>query len=158
MERPIGRFNSHQVQRQKHYLVGGWGLLNTMDLDDVWVYLGDFGRYQTVAFILITLVGTWLPAWQIFGIIFTTDQPPFHCRASPGFTLEESVPRMGVKNESFAECLMYAVEKGENGTSFINTSSQVECTNGYEFVTLFDENTIVMEVSLVPPSSPLSSP
>ncbi|XP_071797999.1 organic cation transporter protein-like [Asterias amurensis] len=120
-----------------------------MDLDDVWVYLGDFGRYQTVAFILITLVGTWLPAWQIFGIIFTTDQPPFHCRASPGFTLEESVPRMVDQNESFAECLMYAVEKGENGTSVINTSIQVECTNGYEFVTLFDENTIVMELDLV---------
>ncbi|XP_071798000.1 organic cation transporter protein-like [Asterias amurensis] len=120
-----------------------------MDLDDVWVYLGDFGRYQTVAFIFITLVGTWLPAWQIFGIIFTTAQPPFHCRASPGFTLEESVPRIGLKNESFAECLMYAVEKGENGTSFLNTSRQVECTNGYEFVSQYDENTIVMELDLV---------
>ena len=154
MERPVDSTTAARCEDTEHYLAGGWGLLNTMDLDDVWVYLGDFGRYQTVAFILITLVGTWLPAWQIFGIIFTTAQPPFHCRASPGFTLEESVPRMGVKNESFAECLMYAVEKGENGTSFINTSSQVECTNGYEFVTLFDENTIVMEVSLVPPSSP----
>ncbi|XP_071798957.1 organic cation transporter protein-like [Asterias amurensis] len=120
-----------------------------MDLDDVWVYLGDFGRYQTVAFILITLVGTWLSAWQTFGVIFTTDQPPFHCRASPGFTLEKSVPRMVDQNESFAECLMYAVEKGENDTSFINTSIQVECTNGYEFVSQYDENTIVMELDLV---------
>lgn len=142
-----------QVARQKLFFFSGGRvdktplLLNTMDLDDVWLYLGDFGRYQTLAYILITLVGTWLPAWQIFGVIFTADSPPFHCQATPGFTLEESVPRQEVPmNQSFAGCKMYDVVKAENGTSFINTSTKVDCTNGYEFISPFGENTIVMEV------------
>ncbi|XP_022095297.1 organic cation transporter protein-like [Acanthaster planci] len=116
-----------------------------MDLDEVWVFLGDFGRYQTLAYILITLVGTWLPAWQIFGIIFTGHQPPFHCRASPGFSLNESVPF----NETFSQCDMFEVLQDRNGTSFINTSQEVKCRNGYDYQPIYGENTIVMELDLV---------
>ncbi|XP_038050998.1 organic cation transporter protein-like [Patiria miniata] len=120
-----------------------------MDLDDIWVFLGDFGRYQTLAYILITLIGTWLPAWQIFGIIFTADRPPFHCRASEGFSVEDSVPLSPDDNGTFSQCEMYAVSEDGNGTAIVNMSRVVACTNGYDHQPIYGENTIVMELDLV---------
>lgn len=44
-----------------------------MHLDEVLHRLGDWGRYELIFFILLSIAGTWLPAWQIFGVIFVGD-------------------------------------------------------------------------------------
>lgn len=51
-----------------------------MDIDEAYHFLGSWGRYQTLAYVLITVSCTWIPAWQMMSMVFTADQPPFHCQ------------------------------------------------------------------------------
>ena len=51
-----------------------------MDIDEAYHFLGNWGRYQILAYILLTITCTWLPAWQIMSLVFTPDKPPFHCK------------------------------------------------------------------------------
>lgn len=44
-----------------------------MHLDEVLHLLGDWGRYELIFFIVLSIAGTWFPAWQIFGVIFVGD-------------------------------------------------------------------------------------
>ena len=46
-----------------------------MKVDEALRYLGNFDRYQTAVFILLSIVGTWFPAWQMMAMVFITDQP-----------------------------------------------------------------------------------
>ncbi|XP_072034282.1 organic cation transporter protein-like [Amphiura filiformis] len=127
-----------------------------MDIDEAYHYLGNWGRYQTFSYILLTITCTWLPAWQIMSMVFTADRTPFHCKASPGFHLNESIPLRDSDDDgildSYAGCSMYAIENG----SLVDGNTTTECTNGYEFTPEFGENTIVMEFDLVCDRSLLS--
>ncbi|XP_022095073.1 uncharacterized protein LOC110981647 [Acanthaster planci] len=49
-------------------------------LDDVLQYIGKYGRYQMIMSVVITILGTWLPAWHMMGLIFLADRPQSrHC-------------------------------------------------------------------------------
>ncbi|XP_030837698.1 organic cation transporter protein [Strongylocentrotus purpuratus] len=127
-----------------------------MELDDVLHELKDWGKYQTLAFILITVSGTWFPAWQIFSGAFTLATPEYyHCNPAPNTFPNQSLVlqnetddgavRFGV--ESYENCLMYDVKEGEMIT---DQTQIVGCQNGWEYYTIYpEESTAVIEMNLV---------
>ncbi|XP_030837665.1 organic cation transporter protein-like [Strongylocentrotus purpuratus] len=127
-----------------------------MELDDVLHELKDWGKYQTLAFILITVSGTWFPAWQIFSGAFTLATPEYyHCNPAPNTFPNQSLVlqnetddgavRFGV--ESYENCLMYDVKEGEMIT---DQTKIVGCQNGWEYYTIYpEESTAVIEMNLV---------
>ncbi|XP_071495942.1 organic cation transporter protein-like [Diadema antillarum] len=127
-----------------------------MDLDQTLHQLKDWGRYQTLAFILITIAGTWFPAWQIFSGAFLLAQPEYyHCNPDPGAPAVEScvlrnktvegAEKFGAPNCD--TCLMYDVDAGQPIT---NATREVECQNGWRYYKDYPEEfTVVMQMDLV---------
>lgn len=51
-----------------------------MELDDALKSLGDFGRYQTIVYVLICLVGQLTQSWHMLAIGFLGAVPEHQCR------------------------------------------------------------------------------
>ncbi|XP_030833206.1 organic cation transporter protein [Strongylocentrotus purpuratus] len=54
-----------------------------MELDDALKSLGDFGRYQTIVYVLICLVGQLTQSWHMLAIGFLGAVPEHHCQIPP---------------------------------------------------------------------------
>ncbi|XP_063967372.1 organic cation transporter protein-like [Lytechinus pictus] len=127
-----------------------------MELDEVLHELKDWGKYQTMAFILITIAGTWFPAWQISSLSFTmAEQEYYHCTPAPGTfpnqslvlqnKTDEGAVTFGV--ESYEKCLTYDIMEGEMIT---NETEIVGCQYGWDYYTVYpEESTALMEMDLV---------
>ncbi|XP_041465548.1 solute carrier family 22 member 21-like [Lytechinus variegatus] len=55
-----------------------------MDLDEALKSLGDFGRYQTIIYVLICLVGQLTQSWHMLAITFLGAVPEHRCLIPPG--------------------------------------------------------------------------
>ncbi|PIK61368.1 putative solute carrier family 22 member 3 [Apostichopus japonicus] len=65
-----------------------------MELDEALRQLGDFGRYQTIVYLLISLIGQVPGSWHMLAISFLGAVPEHHCKIPEGGSLEDSIPHM----------------------------------------------------------------
>ena len=125
-----------------------------MKVDEALRYLGNFDRYQTVVFILLSIVGMWFPAWQIMAMVFTADQPAgYQCKTpssldsdsvnsyeanvSGSTTSEQNVSQT---ETAVAECFLNEMGNGSE------TANQTACTE-WNYYMKYGEKTIVSDVS-----------
>ncbi|CAH1271833.1 SLC22A4 [Branchiostoma lanceolatum] len=128
-----------------------------MDYEDVLrQYLGEFGRYQKLAAVLLVLVGPSVGA-TMFAQAFLAATPPHHCRlhqndssATPGHLSERlnfSVPMEYVDGTwRYNSCLMY---NGTGGTSAGNNRTVTSCRHGWEYDQSVYHSTVVTDYDLV---------
>ena len=111
-----------------------------MDLDEALVFLGDFGRYQTLIYILICLAGQVPAAWHMLAISFLGAVPDHHCKVPTDERLRETIPSVVGDDGSltFVQCEQYVNVSVDNST--------VPCDNGWEYNSTYYGNTIVNEV------------
>ncbi|XP_078685954.1 organic cation transporter protein-like isoform X1 [Branchiostoma floridae x Branchiostoma belcheri] len=124
-----------------------------MEYEDVLrQYLGEFGRYQKLAAVLIILVGPSVGA-TMFAQAFLAATPEHHCRlyhndssgmyGHPSGRLNVSVPMENVDGTwRFSSCLMY---NGTDGTATGVTS----CNHGWEYDQSIYHSTVVTDYDLV---------
>ncbi|CAH1273884.1 SLC22A1 [Branchiostoma lanceolatum] len=127
-----------------------------MEYEDVLrQYLGEFGRYQKLAAVLIVLVGPSVGA-TMFAQAFVAATPRHHCRiyqndstatyGHPSERLTFSVPMEKVEDTwKYSSCLMYS---GTDGRSAWNNQT-VTCIHGWEYDQTVYHSTIVTEYDLV---------
>lgn len=131
-----------------------------MDLDDILLIVGEFGRYQKLLLWLICLPACIPCGFCAFNQLFMADIPNHWCKVEDlsNFTKEEqrniSIPYV---NNAFAKCCRYRVNWSEiinaSGGSlndiFINKSWPTEgCLEGWVYET-DKSSSIVVEVSSV---------
>ncbi|XP_038073511.1 organic cation transporter protein-like [Patiria miniata] len=114
-----------------------------MELDEALVFLGDFGRYQTLIYVLICLAGQVPSAWHMLAISFLGAVPGHRCKVPAGQSLEETVPTVVGKDggEEFAECLKYLNRSAYNET--------IPCDDGWDYDSTYYGKTIATEWDLV---------
>ncbi|XP_035684136.1 solute carrier family 22 member 21-like [Branchiostoma floridae] len=122
-----------------------------MEYEDVLrQYLGEFGRYQKLAALLIVLVGPSVGA-TMFAQAFLAATPAHHCRlyqndssamyGHPSERLNLSVPMENVDGTwRYSSCLMY------NRTS-AGSNQTVRCSDGWEYDQSVYRSTVVTDVS-----------
>ena len=98
------------------------------------VFLGDFGRFQTLVYILICLAGQVPSAWHMLAISFLGAVPDYRCDAPPGDQPEES--GSGSLKISL-QCEQYVNVSVDNTTE--------PCGDGWVYNSTYG-NTIVTEV------------
>lgn len=104
-----------------------------MHLDEVLHLLGDWGRYELIFFIVLSIAGTWFPAWQIFGVIFVGD----------------SHIKQQCKLPANATEADYQTD-GKCNLIFQNDTTLKDCPYGVEYLPSYpDENSAVTEYGLV---------
>ncbi|XP_015590141.1 organic cation transporter protein [Cephus cinctus] len=117
-----------------------------VDFDELLPYIGEFGLYQKILFILM-IPFAFFVAWVYFTQIFITLVPEEHwCRVPElaNLTVEQrialSIPPPSPESESsltYSQCSMYAVNYTEllaNGTTIADPSWPVQyCQYGWEF-------------------------
>ena len=110
-----------------------------MELDQVLVFLGDFGRFQTLVYILICLAGQVPSAWHMLAISFLGAVPDYRCDAPPGDQPEETaVPEAdGGSVKISSQCEQYVNVSVDNTTE--------PCGDGWVYDSTYG-NTIVTEV------------
>nr|XP_006815777.1 PREDICTED: organic cation transporter protein-like [Saccoglossus kowalevskii] len=115
-----------------------------MELDDALIQLGDFGFYQILIFLLVTIPGNLFSAWQIMVIVFTGAVPDtYYCAIPEASSLNESIPIIDVDEDSdpvYDSCSMYVNSSVDNST--------MECIDGWYYDWQLGE-TIVTEWDLV---------
>ena len=127
-----------------------------MKVDEALRYLGNFDRYQTVVFILLSIVGTWFPAWQMMATVFITDQPAgYQCKTPSsldsdfvnsyeanvsGSTGTTSEQNGSLTETAVAECFLNEMGNGSE------TGNQTACTE-WNYYMKYGEKTIVSDVS-----------
>ncbi|XP_035685150.1 organic cation transporter protein-like [Branchiostoma floridae] len=127
-----------------------------MEYEDVLrQYLGEFGRYQKLAALLIVLVGPSVGA-TMFAQAFLAAKPAHHCRlyqngssamyGHPSDSLNFSVPMENVDGTwRYSSCLMY---NGTGGTSE-GSNQTVRCSDGWEYDQSVYHSTVVTDYDLV---------
>ena len=112
-----------------------------MELDEALVTLGDFGRYQTIIYILICSAGQITSVWHMLGISFLGAVPDHHCKVPEGRWLNESIPLEGDRDGAmeYSSCRQYV-----NFTNVGNDTST--CTDGWSYDDTYYGSTIVNEV------------
>ncbi|XP_078605268.1 organic cation transporter protein-like [Branchiostoma floridae x Branchiostoma japonicum] len=127
-----------------------------MEYEDVLrQYLGEFGRYQKLAALLIVLVGPSVGA-TMFAQAFLAATPAHHCRlyqndssamyGHPSERLNLSVPMENVDGTwRYSSCLMY---NGTGGTS-AGSNQTVRCHDGWEYDQSVYRSTVVTDYDLV---------
>ena len=142
-----------------------------MSFEDALEYLGGFGKYQRIIFILLSVIG--MPhSWQIMGIVFLAGSPNHWCEVqgldrfniSPEDRMRLSIPteiRDGEKKYSrcerydlnfmrFTEADMRASLKKHKLSNFTATLKTRACDSWtYDPSSPFQE-TVVTEVSAIP--------
>ncbi len=116
-----------------------------MELDHALRYLGNFGRYQILLFILLCINVGVFTALQLMGMVFVSYTPkPFYCTPPEGFSVNETVPVIleDQGEESYDSCHMYIVEDDE-----IIIENVTGCQHGWDFETVHGEQSIVTDVS-----------
>ena len=122
-----------------------------MDVDEAFRYLGNFGRYQTLVFVVVSIMGTWFPAWQMMAMVFTTDEPfGYQCK-SPGAPANGSLlsysanfSETGSDNKTAVEeCYVVNDEMVNNGSLVSNLTACTEWT----YLMKYGETTAVSDVS-----------
>ena len=123
-----------------------------MKLDYALRYLGNFGPYQTLVYILLSIFGVLFASLQKMGFVFVSYTPkPFHCTPPSGFFVNETVP-CDIKNGGevvLDSCHMYDIQNG------IISENLTECKNGWEFETIRGETSFVTDVSICVKSIPV---
>ncbi|XP_033637301.1 organic cation transporter protein-like [Asterias rubens] len=124
-----------------------------MDVDEAFRYLGNFGRYQTLVFVVVSIMGTWFPAWQMMAMVFTTDEPfGYQCK-SPGAPANGSLvsysanfSETGSDNKTAVEeCYVVNDEMVNNGSL---VSNQTACTE-WTYLMKYGETTAVSDLNLI---------
>ncbi|XP_078685957.1 organic cation transporter protein-like isoform X2 [Branchiostoma floridae x Branchiostoma belcheri] len=128
-----------------------------MEYEDVLrQYLGEFGRYQKLAAVLIILVGPSVGATML-AQAFLAATPGHHCRlyqnnssgmyGHPSGRLNVSVPMENVDGTSrFSSCLMY---NRSGGTATGDNLTVISCIHGWEYDMSIYHSTVVTEYDLV---------
>ncbi|XP_033634576.1 organic cation transporter protein-like isoform X1 [Asterias rubens] len=113
-----------------------------MELDQVLVFLGDFGRFQTLVYILICLAGQVPSAWHMLAISFLGAVPDYRCDAPPGDQPEETAVRESGSGslKISSQCEQYVNVSVDNTTE--------PCGDGWVYDSTYG-NTIVTEWDLV---------
>eukprot|EP00058_Branchiostoma_floridae_P023920 XP_002609410.1 hypothetical protein BRAFLDRAFT_86512 [Branchiostoma floridae] len=124
-----------------------------MEYEDVLrQYLGEFGRYQKLAGLLIVLVGPSVGA-TMFAQAFLAAKPAHHCRlyqngssamyGHPSESLNLSVPMENVEGTwRYSSCLMY---NGTGGTSE-GSNQTMRCRDGWEYDQSVYHSTVVTDM------------
>ncbi|KAK3750685.1 hypothetical protein RRG08_061907 [Elysia crispata] len=110
-------------------------------VDKLQQQLGGYGRFQMFIFLLLGLVYM-RGGWHVWIPIYQAWTPPFHCSASPGLSLNESVPYTvddGVL--VYSECEQYVNLKVSNTTE--------SCHNGWTYLWDSSYTSIVSWMDLV---------
>ncbi|CAH1265416.1 SLC22A4 [Branchiostoma lanceolatum] len=110
-----------------------------MELDEALFFLGDFGLYQTIIYVLICVSGQFTQAWHMLSMAFLGGLPEHHCKVPEGLYLNHSVPSSLVDGRVvYSQCSMYKNVSIDNST--------VPCEDGWEYSF---QSTIVTEWDLV---------
>ncbi|XP_072034540.1 organic cation transporter protein-like [Amphiura filiformis] len=113
-----------------------------MEFDDALRLLGNFGKYQTILYLLLTY-GYYMAGFILMGMIFIGGTPQgYHCTPPPGFSANETVPGFG-EPDVVDSCHMYEVL---NGTV---TDNKIGCIYGWDYQAADDDVTYVMDFNLV---------
>ena len=54
-----------------------------MNLDEVLVFIGAYGRYQVIVYLLISLFDNFLSIWHMSVMAFLGYEPQHYCKVSP---------------------------------------------------------------------------
>ncbi|XP_038050999.1 organic cation transporter protein-like [Patiria miniata] len=131
-------------------------------LDDALEYIGKYGRYQIATSVIVTILGTWFPAWHTMGLIFMADKPEsYECVRWSGGHGGAALDAGGTVNAALhgGADQENAVNHDSNRTS--PDASDSECTGEnpgsssgslcteWEYCALYNESTIVTDFDLV---------
>ncbi|GFN80525.1 solute carrier family 22 member 4, partial [Plakobranchus ocellatus] len=111
-------------------------------VEELQQYLGGYGRYQVLIYFFLSLVYM-RGGWHVWVPIYQSWTPSFHCSASPGLSLDESVPT-SVDDDGvmvFAECEQYVNLSVSNATE--------PCHNGWTYLWNSSYTSIVSWMDLV---------
>ena len=116
-----------------------------MELDDAFRHLGNYGRYQLLLYVLLNIIASWLPAFQLMGMVYISNTPKsFHCKPPPGFYANETVPLEDEDGDMVLEsCRMYDVQDG------VVTDNVTGCQHGWEYGTVHGKTSIITDVSII---------
>ncbi|KAI4496537.1 hypothetical protein M0804_000347 [Polistes exclamans] len=139
--------------------------LKEMDFDDLLPYVGEFGLYQKILFILMIPFASFV-AWVYFSQIFLTLVPEEHWCWVPeleNLTASERIAlAIPVGKEGYSKCTMYDANYTEILSNGINISDPTwsikKCQHGWEFnYTEIPYSTIATEFEWVCDNSALPS-
>lgn len=82
-----------------------------MELDEALGRLGDWGRWQVLYFLMLSMACMFPASWHMFAIVFIGGQPDYRCQAPTGVLINETIP--AADNGSSAKCEVYV---GNNKT------------------------------------------
>ncbi|KAJ8029102.1 Organic cation transporter-like protein [Holothuria leucospilota] len=91
-----------------------------MELDDILSQLGDFGRYQTIIYLFISLIGQVPGSWHMLAISFLGAVPDHHCHIPDGGSLQDHIPYTTDPDTGEIEydsCSIYANNGEPNSTT-----------------------------------------
>ncbi|XP_043678623.1 organic cation transporter protein [Vespula pensylvanica] len=111
-----------------------------MDFDDLLPYVGEFGLYQKILFVMMIPFASFV-AWVYFSQIFLTLVPEGHWCWVPeleNLTAEERIAiAIPFEGEGYSKCIMYDTNYTEilsNGIKVSNSTwSTKKCQHGWEF-------------------------
>nr|XP_006815776.1 PREDICTED: organic cation transporter protein-like [Saccoglossus kowalevskii] len=115
-----------------------------MELDEALTAIGEWGRYQTIEYFLITIPGTWFCVWPLMAMVFLGGFPDtFYCNVPEGSSLNETIPLVEDDDGElvYDSCTMYVNSSVDNSTT--------ECTDGWYYESEYFVETIVTEWDLV---------
>lgn len=107
-------------------------------VDKLKQHLGGYSRYQMLIYILLGLVYM-RGGWHVWIPIYQGLKPSFHCSASPGLSLNESVPYL--QEDGYSTCTQYVNRSVSNATE--------SCHNGWTYLWDSDYTSIVSWMDLV---------
>ncbi|XP_072035625.1 solute carrier family 22 member 21-like [Amphiura filiformis] len=116
-----------------------------MEFDQALRYLGNFGRYQTLLYLILNLMASIFTTLQLIGMVFVSYTPkPYYCTPPNGFFVNETVPVfLDQGKETYDSCHMYMVQDGEV------TENVTRCQFGWDFETVHGEQSVVTDFDLV---------
>ncbi|XP_072013646.1 organic cation transporter protein-like [Amphiura filiformis] len=119
-----------------------------MELDEVFRYLGNWGRHQTFIFIFMNIFCCVFPGWLTMSVIFfTADPEDYHCTPPEGYYPNETIPGLvdGDGVDRVDKCNMYVVDN-----EGIVTGNLTTCLNGWDYeTTVTGETTMITDFDLV---------
>ncbi|XP_072036920.1 organic cation/carnitine transporter 2-like [Amphiura filiformis] len=116
-----------------------------MEFDQALRYLGNFGRYQILLYLILNIIASIFTRLQLIGMVFVSYTPkPYYCTPPEGFFVNETVPVfLDQGKETYDSCHMYVVQDGEV------TENVTRCQFGWDFETVHGEQSVVTDFDLV---------
>lgn len=110
-------------------------------VDELQQHLGGYGRYQVIVFLLLSVIYM-RGGWHVWISIYQGLEPSYHCSATPGLGLNESVPWHDEDgNVVYSSCQQFVNSSESNRTR--------SCTNGWTYLSESSYTSIVSKYDLV---------